>query len=108
MDFLRLSGLGYGKLFRQVEWSEDGKDVSGGCVIADVEKVRMFSNCFKITEKAAAEDDSNQMFPSISIANKMCLHDGTSLPAPGSSDVQPGDILEIYQEEETFRDCFFR
>ena len=124
LDFLRLSGLVYGKVFRQVEWSEDGKDVPGECVIADVEdhfKWRRSecsvtaaylcelwrpdcpngytfvpnagnTSCFKITEKAAAEDDSNQMFPSISIANKMCLHHGTSLAAPGSSDVQPGDI----------------
>ena len=62
----------------------------------------------KITEKAAAEDDSNQMFPSISIANKRCLCDGTSLAAPGSWDVQPGDILESYHEEEAFQVCFFR
>ena len=42
------------------------------------------TSCFKVTEKAAAEDDTDKMFPSISIADKRCLRDGTSLAAPGS------------------------
>ena len=41
------------------------------------------SSCFKITESVSFQDTS-QIYPSISTANKMCLMDGTSLAAPGS------------------------